>query len=214
MGLAALLFTGFSLFLGADGIEISYPEIEPARPIEYVSVLEARPEVVEGYWSGVDLNPYHIPVEEIAERTLFRLGDSLCFPYARRIFSHYGVRHSRFHEGVDIPLHPGTEVHAAFAGVVRMSIYHRGYGNIVIIRHPNGLETAYAHMSRRNVYPGDEVKAGDVIGLSGSTGRSTGPHLHFETTYCGRHFDPELIIDCENGTLRKTSFILRRDNLR
>jgi murein DD-endopeptidase MepM/ murein hydrolase activator NlpD len=97
--------------------------------------------------------------------------------------------------------------------VVRLSKYSSGYGNIIIIRHPNGIETAYAHLSKRKVDSGDVVKAGDVIAISGSSGRSTGPHLHFETLYCGHTFDPELIINFEKGTLVQSALMLRRDFL-
>ena len=97
---------------------------------------------------------------------------------------------------------------------MRISTYHNGYGNIVVIRHPNGMETAYAHLQKRLVSRGDKVDAGDVIALSGCTGRSTGPHLHFETVFCGKHFDPESIIDFSTGTLRGDGFMLRREMLK
>ena len=104
--------------------------------------------------------------------------------------------------GVDLPYPTGTPVYAAFDGKVRVSDYVGGYGNLIIIRHANGLETFYGHMSRRDKEPGDWVNAGDVIGLGGSTGRSSGPHLHFETRYQGYAFDPTWLIDFETGTLR------------
>jgi murein DD-endopeptidase MepM/ murein hydrolase activator NlpD len=96
---------------------------------------------------------------------------------------------------------------------VRASTYSSGYGNLVIIRHENGLETYYGHLSKREVEVGDWVHAGDEIGLGGSTGRSTGPHLHFETRYMGFAFDPEWIADYETGQLRKNVFVLRRSYL-
>jgi len=83
-----------------------------------------------------------------------------------------------------------------------------GYGNVLVIRHPNGLETYYGHLTRFIVKSGDIVKAGELIGYGGSTGRSTGPHLHFETRYMGQAFDPERIFDFENGSLRSEEFIL------
>jgi murein DD-endopeptidase MepM/ murein hydrolase activator NlpD len=91
---------------------------------------------------------------------------------------------------------------AAFDGIVRVSTYNNGgYGNVVIIRHNNKLETYYAHLSRRLVNPGEVIKAGDTLGLGGSTGRSRGPHLHFETRYLGTHFNPARIIDFQNYKL-------------
>jgi pyruvate/2-oxoglutarate dehydrogenase complex dihydrolipoamide acyltransferase (E2) component len=91
-----------------------------------------------------------------------------------------------------------------------MSKYYHGYGNLVIIRHENGLETFYAHLSKRLVKVGDWVDAGTVIGLGGSTGRATGAHLHFETRYKGYAFDPQWIIDFESGDLRHRVFTLNR----
>ncbi len=117
-------------------------------------------------------------------------------------FGLFGYRHGRRHQGIDLPYPTGTPVYAAFDGKVRISDWVGGYGNLIVIRHANGLETCYGHLSRRDVESGDWVSAGDVIGLGGSTGRSTGPHLHFETRYKGAAFDPAWLIDFETGTLR------------
>jgi hypothetical protein len=111
---------------------------------------------------------------------------------------------------VDLPLRTGEPIYATFSGKVRLSKYFGAYGNLVIIRHENGIETFYAHLSKRNVKAGDWVNAGDVIGLGGSTGRSTGPHLHFETRYKGFAFDPQWLIDFKTGDLRHRMFILKK----
>ena len=100
-------------------------------------------------------------------------------------------------------------MYATFDGKVRISDVVGGYGNLVVLRHANGLETFYGHLSQRNVEAGQWVSAGDVIGLGGSTGRSTGPHLHFETRYMGNAFDPAWIIDFKTGTLRHRMIKLR-----
>ena len=134
-------------------------------------------------------------------------------PHQNKVFSKFGYRHGRRHNGVDLPLTTGTPVKSAFDGKVRVSMWYKGYGNLVVIRHDNGLETYYGHLSKRNVEAGDWVKSGDVIGLGGSTGRSTGPHLHFETRYKGFAFDPQWIADYETGKLRKNIFVLRRSYL-
>ena len=91
-----------------------------------------------------------------------------------------------------------------------MSRYWGAYGNVVIIRHENGIETFYAHLSKRLVEEGEWVNAGDVIGHGGSTGRSTGPHLHFETRYQGFAFDPQWLIDFKTGQLRHRLFVLKK----
>lgn len=122
----------------------------------------------------------------------------------------FGMRRYRRHQGVDISLPLGTPVHSAFDGKVRISKYLHGYGNLVVVRHTNGLETFYGHLSERKVEVGDWVTAGEVIGLVGSTGRSTGPHLHFETRHMGYAFDPQWIIDFSTGDLRRQLFVLKK----
>lgn len=125
-----------------------------------------------------------------------------CFPVRNRKTSNYGWRWNRGHHGVDIGLRTGDPVHAAFSGTVRVACRMGGYGNCVVLRHPNGLETLYSHLSKINVSPMQEVAAGDVIGLGGSTGNSTGPHLHFECRFLYQTFDPEWILDFETYSLR------------
>ena len=169
--------------------------------------------VFRSNWKTNVVNPYDTRLESLPYRITLSLADSasrfVC-PRQVRVFSPFGRRHGRYHAGVDLPLVKGTPVPAAFDGVVRLSRYCRGYGNVVIVRHACGMETTYAHLSERKVRPGDRVRAGDVIGLGGSTGRSTGAHLHFETRYEGFAFDPQWLIDFENGTLRQGIYVLRR----
>ena len=125
-------------------------------------------------------------------------------PANYKITSNYGWRHRRMHRGVDLGLPVGTPIAAAFDGMVRISKGNNtgGYGNLVVIRHDNGLETYYAHLSKRLVNPGQIVKAGDIIGLGGNTGRSYGSHLHFETRYLGNDINPNRIVDFDNYTLK------------
>lgn len=123
-------------------------------------------------------------------------------PVCGPINSPFGPRHGRHHYGTDLDLETGDQVLSAFAGKVRISRYNHDFGNVVVVRHPNGLETLYGHMSKRLVEVGDEVDAGDVLGLGGSTGRSTGSHLHFETRYLGHPINPELFFDLKEGVLR------------
>ncbi|MDO4789575.1 MAG: M23 family metallopeptidase [Porphyromonas sp.] len=119
-----------------------------------------------------------------------------------RVTSRYGYRkrYRRMHYGIDLGLKIGDSVRVAFDGKVRMVNYERkGYGHYVVVRHPNGLETVYGHLSRAIVTEDQVVKAGDVIALGGNTGRSSGPHLHFETRFMGIPINPELIIDFSTG---------------
>ena len=123
-----------------------------------------------------------------------------CMPTPSRVVtSNYGARWGRQHKGLDIKVYIGDTIRAAFSGKVRIVKYEpRGYGKYVVIRHYNGLETYYGHMSAWLVKENDEVKAGDPIGLGGNTGRSTGSHLHFETRVCGIALNPALMFDFRN----------------
>jgi len=137
--------------------------------------------------------------------------DKFVLPVIGKINSHYGWRRYRPHYGTDIDLEKGDSVRVAFDGVVRYANKKvKGYGQVIVIRHFNGLETVYAHLSKIFVSPNDTLKAGTVIGLGGSTGRSTGPHLHFEVRCLGISINSEDIIDYENGTLKKQNFLLTK----
>ena len=133
---------------------------------------------------------------------LVRDSADFCFPVANPKTSNYGWRWQRGHHGVDIGLNTGDPVRCAFSGVVRVASRMGGYGNCVVVRHPNGLETLYGHLSKINVQPNQPVTAGDVIGLGGSPGNSTGPHLHFECRFLYQTFDPEWILDFNSHSLR------------
>ncbi|XOV68462.1 MAG: peptidoglycan DD-metalloendopeptidase family protein [Fluviicola sp.] len=124
------------------------------------------------------------------------------YPVEGEMTSGFGGRR-RHHKGIDIPLQVGDEVVAAFGGKVRYAKWNSGgFGNLVIVRHPNGLETFYAHLSKINVQPNQVVRAGELLGLGGSTGRSYSPHLHFEIRYGYVPFDPMFIFDYDNYCLK------------
>lgn len=123
----------------------------------------------------------------------------------------YRPRFGRIHKGVDLNLHVGDTVVAAFDGRIRMTKYEgKGYGYYVVIRHDNGLETVYGHLSRFIAKPDQYVKAGQPIALGGNTGRSTGPHLHFETRFMGIAINPEFIIDFENRVPHRDVFTFNK----
>jgi murein DD-endopeptidase MepM/ murein hydrolase activator NlpD len=157
-----------------------------------------------------DMEPVDIQLTDAAGGKFF------VFPtpeYARPS-SHFGPRRRRFHYGLDLAMPTGEPIYAAFDGVVRFSKYNRSYGNLIVIRHDNGLETYYAHLSKRHVTPGTRVKAGEEIGLCGNTGRSRGSHLHFEIRFNGNAMNPEDVISCETRTLIKPNLRLTRDSFR
>ena len=135
-------------------------------------------------------------------------------PTTARVSSHFGRRRRRWHYGLDLAQPTGEPIYAAFDGVVRISKRNRSYGNLVIIHHANGLETYYAHMSKRDVAVGDHVKSGDQIGLCGNTGRSFGSHLHFEIRYMGNAMNPEDVLDCSTHDLISHTLTLTSDSFR
>lgn len=123
------------------------------------------------------------------------------------VISPYGG--ARHHSGVDLKTHPNDNIYAAFDGVVTMSGVYFGYGNCIRIKHDNGLETLYGHQSRNLVKCGDKVKAGQLIGLTGSTGRATTAHLHFEMFYKGHRLNPSTIFDTANNSLQQVSLFIK-----
>ena len=135
-----------------------------------------------------------------------------CMPTDSRVItSNFGQRWGRQHKGLDIKVYIGDTIRAAFSGKIRIVRYEpKGYGNYVVIRHPNGLETIYGHMSKHLVSENQEVRAGDPIGLGGNTGRSTGSHLHFETRLCGVALNPALMFDFRNQDVVGDSYMFRK----
>lgn len=184
--------------------DIGHPKIDTAS-------------LYDDYWNTSELHAYNAyPASSIPEEVDLLLADSVYnyhSPIVGSVYSGYKVRRGSAHKGTDIPLSVGDSIFATFDGVVRYVGTTRqtgGYGNLVVIRHSNGLETYYGHLSKTLCEPNEAVKAGDVIGLGGSTGRSTGPHLHFEARYKGQAFDPERLIDFQTGALRDSLFTLKK----
>ena len=168
-------------------------------------------------WNTADIHNYDHDLTKMVDTVLIplRLNDcDFVHPFIGATTSDFGHRGSRYHYGIDIKLYKGDPVKVAFEGVVRISQYSSSYGNVVVVRHNNGLETLYAHMSLRKVKPGDHVEAGEVIGLGGNTGRSTGSHLHFECRYLGEPINPNDIIDWENGVLVADTLLLSAQNFK
>ena len=158
--------------------------------------------VFDSSWSNRRLFPYDKIRSNFNEFTILKLDTSFTgatYPVKNTLYSPFKSRGgTRWHNGIDIKLKTGDSVAAAFNGVVRYSGYNDGgFGNRVIIRHSNGLETYYAHLSRRTVSANDTIKSGQPIGLGGSTGRSNGPHLHFEIRLEDQPINPAVIFNTE-----------------
>ncbi len=194
-----------------EGAELA-PEAEHELPYPY-----PLPEMNFGETESahvripISLNNPFPPSGEL-EIPLTELKSDFCYPYPGKLNSPFGHRGRSIHSGVDIQAVLNDTIRAAFSGVVRMSKLYSSYGNVIVIRHYNGIETAYAHNSRNLVGVNDVVRAGDPIALAGRTGRATGVHLHFEFRVAGQALNPNLLIDTENQQLRTdTLYLYNRD---
>lgn len=158
-------------------------------------------------WSDTNINPYQIDMKDMTDTVKIDLS-SFSPPKSRQITSDFGFRKWRYHYGIDLKVDKGDTVACAFDGVVRITKRARDYGYFVLVRHFNGLETLYAHLSKILVNPGDTIKSGKSLGLGGSTGRSTGNHLHFEARYLGNPINPNDLIDFASYNIKNTIFQL------
>jgi murein DD-endopeptidase MepM/ murein hydrolase activator NlpD len=167
-------------------------------------------------WDTKSLNPYGLnpkEFEEIVPITLYNVNEGRNWsPVLDKslVTSHFGWRNRRWHKGTDLDLETGDKIYAPFDGVVRVSGVHSGYGRTVILRHYNGIETLYGHLSKFNYEPGTFIKAGEVIGRGGNSGRSSGSHLHYETRFEGNQLDPENIYNFKNNpmVIRSSEFVI------
>lgn len=166
--------------------------------VDFNDEVEPELDIYNEGWNSKRVNPFK--ENEVPETYLIDVRDYV-MPVPGGVTSNYGYRprFGRTHKGIDLKLNSNDTVVAAFEGKVRVVNYEaKGYGNYVIIRHPNGLETVYGHLNKQLVKEDQIVKAGQPIGLGGSTGRSTGPHLHFETRFMGYPINPAAIFDFAN----------------
>ncbi|GGH77407.1 M23 family metallopeptidase [Phaeocystidibacter marisrubri] len=200
----ALSLTGFSQYREFAELAPATLEEEPLTPsfdyfLEELSVFQWEWDNHECHVDSIDLS---LSEDTIHLNWVDRRHGSFQLPMNGQLRSKFGWRGSRYHYGVDLKLSTGDTIYAAFDGKIRYAQYNRGgYGNLVVIRHYNGVETYYAHLSKFLVDTNQYVRSGQAIGLGGSTGRSTGPHLHFEVRYLGNAINPEEVINFETGEL-------------
>lgn len=162
--------------------------------------LAPCPTLYNNTWCTNKVKMPHFRFGEFPDELILRLVDKkksqgFHFPCNGQKSSSYGWRWNRPHGGIDFAINIGEPIYAVFDGVVRVAQVNGGYGKMILIRHFNNIETLYGHLDKINVKVGQVVKAGDIIGLSGNTGFSTGPHLHFETRFLYQTLDPEWILN-------------------
>jgi len=168
-------------------------------------------ELYDGIWNNRFIKAY----SDVVIPDSFQINlSNFVMPVEGKITSPFGPRRRRFHYGTDLKLQKGDTVYAAFDGKVRIRQFERrGYGYYLVLRHPNGLETVYGHLSRFLVQEGEAVAAGQPIALGGSTGRSTGSHLHFECRFLGQAIDPADIIDFDNFCTFDDHYVYHKSNV-
>jgi murein DD-endopeptidase MepM/ murein hydrolase activator NlpD len=168
-------------------------------------------------WDTTVIHPYSFAESFKQDSATIRFTEptdcGFVLPFSGNVTSEFGWRKRRPHYGTDIDLETGDTVVSAFDGMVRIAKLNRSYGNVVIIRHSNGLETVYAHLSKILVEAGQVIEAGQSIGLGGNTGHSYGSHLHFEMRYLGQAIDPEDFIDFSTGLLKKNECMITKHDV-
>lgn len=175
--------------------------------------VEPEPDIYKEGWESGLVNPFK--ESDVPNTRVINVRNYVMPLKNIKVTSHYGYRprFGRNHKGIDFGCPMGDTVRATFSGRVRLTKFERnGFGFYVIVRHENGLETVYGHLSRFLVQPEQYVKAGQPIALSGSTGRSTGPHLHFETRFMGYAINPEAIFDFNNCVTHTDTYTFNKSN--
>ena len=169
---------------------------------------EELPDLWESFDKNGKVDAYKTSISDITDTTIIDLR-GYAHPWFGKVTSNFGMRRWRMHNGIDLKLYKGDSVRCAFDGIVRISKSMRGgYGRYIVIRHFNGLETIYGHLSKLIAKVGDTLRAGEILGLGGNTGRSTGSHLHFELRYLGLPLNPNDLIDFETGKIKNSFYSL------
>ena len=180
------------------------------------SINNTIPDTMPFYdWITNDIHFRKFDFSKVEDTLMVVLNDSndhYTHPFNGDITSSFGKRRWRYHYGMDIDLNTGDTVRSAFNGRVRISTYSKTYGNVIVVRHDNGLETIYGHLSKRLVKIDSTIASGTVIGLGGNTGRSYGSHLHFEVRYFDEALDPRDLISFESFKLHYDTLAISQCN--
>jgi len=218
-----LIITIFISVWGANAQQINYSLIPKKDTVNIYQemlndhsddLMENHPaeDIYNNIWRSDRVNPYKIPIDSMPDSVRIDCSHFVV-PVPGEVTSVFGPRRYRFHYGIDLRLKIGDSVRCAFKGKVRIIDYEaRGYGHYIVVRHDNGLETVYAHLSAVLVTLNQNVKAGQLIAYGGNTGHSTGPHLHFETRYIGNAINPAHIIDFRTGLVHSKTYLLTKKN--
>lgn len=223
---APRLFSDDSTMLSADPIQV-LPETTlvdtEAQENAFQEDMDALFKTDSGNidttgWCTDKINAVKFDYKSMTDTIRFALVDSLngrffVFPFKNYVTSPFGPRRLFWHFGQDIKVRKGDTIRCAFDGIVRVIQNDRyGYGKVVVVRHDHRLETLYGHLSKSPLVINQKLKAGDVIGLGGNTGRSTGSHLHFEVRYGGEPFDPNHMVDFQTFALKADTLVLSKVN--
>lgn len=166
-------------------------------------------------WITDDIHIKKFDFSNIKDTLAIILNDSNDYytqPFKGNVTSEFGRRRWRYHYGTDIDLVKGDTVRSAFKGKIRISTYSKSYGHVVVVRHDNGLETIYAHLSKRLVATDSIIPTGTPLGLGGNTGHSFGSHLHFEVRYFDEPLDPRDVISFEDFTTLSDTLLISQCN--
>ncbi len=224
------VFTGLSLFAGVNDKNKKPTDDKKRKKEDTTKVVYGQEIMMDevdsllmfpshdlyGSWDTSVIHPYVFDKEFITDSaTVYLLDEWNCgftLPFKGLVTSEFGWRRRRPHFGTDVNLETGDTVVAAFDGKVRIAKLNHSYGNVVIVRHNNGLETVYAHLSKILVEPDQEITSGTILGLGGNTGHSYGSHLHFEIRYLGKAIDAQDLINFETGEVKNNAFVLYKDD--
>ena len=189
--------------------ELALAKLEYNTLLSVENLMFPADELYNSNWDTLHVNPFAKSSIDFPESYTINCSTFIIpIDSELKITSKYGPRGRRMHRGIDLKVKTGDTIRAAFDGKVRLKSYERGgYGYYMVLRHPNGLETVYGHLSKFIATENQIVRAGEPIGLGGNTGRSSGSHLHFETRFLGKDINPAEIIDFVSGTPHKDEYV-------